>query len=68
MESIIGCDGEVKQGWAHFRCDVCLLAYNTEDLGYVATAIMCKQGRYTSSKIEVCVECVEYIGGNYDGM
>lgn len=58
-------DGEVKQGWAHFRCDVCHLAYNLCDLAYVGTWITCKQGRYQDAKLEVCAECVEYIGGDY---
>jgi hypothetical protein len=65
MEVVI--DAEVAQGWRHFRCDVCDIDYQYRDLGVTTKQLMCFQGRYQECMIEICVECVEYIGGDYDG-
>lgn len=65
---IIGLDGEARQGFTHFRCDVCDLAYDISDLGYFTSGMMSRQGIYSVHLIEVCVECVEYIGGDYERM
>ncbi len=65
-QEIIGNDGEARQGWRHFRCNVCELAYSNEDLGYLGNDYLVQQGRYQMVDIEVCVECIEYIGGDYE--
>jgi hypothetical protein len=48
---------DFKDGYAAFLCDVCELWYNTTDLGWIQQVGLVKR--------EVCVECVEYVGGDY---
>lgn len=61
-----GMSDDFEDGCAAFLCDICELWYNTTDLGYIANRISNSGRRYSLNKIDVCVECVEFIGGDYD--
>jgi hypothetical protein len=52
-----------KEGFAHFRCDVCDFAYNMEDLAYILDRKVYHAGASIIIKYEVCMECMDYIGG-----
>ena len=57
MDNLVGNEFfELSGGWASFNCDLCELWYDTTEIGFVQ-----------EPDIEICNECVEYIGGFVEG-